>query len=148
MFKKDYEYIGLKILDISILIEVVPLLLIDKDKIQFDYEFKYLIPLEITSLNKLNDIHREYLKNILKMYNLNEEGIKLDNDKLIKDREIFLYDNSVKKNKSSEIKDKNKINEKNKFKGKNNDKKRKKPTGPAIEREIINFKFKNIDDYY
>ena len=82
------------------------------------------------------------------MYNLNEEGIKLDNDKLIKDREIFLYDNSVKKNKSSEIKDKNKINEKNKFKGKNNDKKRKKPTGLAIEREIINFKFKNIDDYY
>ena len=79
---------------------------------------------------------------------MKKEGIKLDNDKLIKDREIFLYDNSVKKNKSSEIKDKNKINEKNKFKGKNNDKKRKKPTGPAIEREIINFKFKNIDDYY
>ena len=73
MLKKDYEYIGLKILDIPILIEVVPLLLIDKDKIEFDYEFKYLIPLEITSLNKLNDIHREYLKNILKMYNLNEE---------------------------------------------------------------------------
>ena len=58
-----------------------------------------------------------------------------------------MYDNSIKKNKS-EIKDKIKINDKNKFKGKNNDKKRKKPIGPAIEREIINFKFKNIDDYY
>ena len=147
MIKKDYEYIGLKILDLSILIEVVPLLFIGNDKIEFDYEYKYLIPLEITSVNKTNDIYREYLKNILKINNVNEEEIKLDEEKLKKDREIFLYDNSIKKNKS-EIKDKIKINDKNKYKGKNNDKKRKKPIGPAIEREIINFKFKNIDDYY
>lgn len=147
MIKKDYEYIGLKILDLSILIEVVPLLFIGNDKIEFDYDYKYLIPLEITSVNKTNDIYREYLKNILKINNVNENEIKLDEEKLKKDREIFLYDNSIKKNKS-EIKDKIKINDKNKFKGKNNDKKRKKPIGPAIEREIINFKFKNIDDYY
>ena len=147
MIKKDYEYIGLKILDLSILIEVVPLLFIGNDKIEFDYDYKYLIPLEITSVNKTNDIYREYLKNILKINNVNEEEIKLDEEKLKKDREIFFYDNSIKKNKS-EIKDKIKINDKNKYKGKNNDKKRKKPIGPAIEREIINFKFKNIDDYY
>ena len=48
MIKKDYEYIGLKILDLSILIEVVPLLFIGNDIIEFDYEYKYLIPLEIT----------------------------------------------------------------------------------------------------
>ena len=149
MLKKDYEYIGLKILDLSILIEVVPLLFIGNGKIEFDYEYKYLIPLEITSLNKTNDIYREYLKNILAVNNVKEEGITLDEEKLKKDREVFLYDNSIKKNKS-EIKDKNKINNKNgknKFKGKNYNKKRKK-LGSKIEREIINFKFINIDDFF
>ena len=146
IIKKDYEYIGLKILDLAILVEVVPLLFIGNGKIEFDYEYKYLIPLEITSVNKTNDIYREYLNNILKMYNVKEEEIKLDEEKLKNDKQIFLYDNSVKRNKS-EIKDKNKINDKNKFKGKNINQKRKKHC-PKIERQIINLKFIKIDDFF
>ena len=148
LIKKDYEFIGLKILDLSCLIEVVPLLFTDVGKFEFDYGYKYLIPLQITSLNILNDAHRKYLKNILKMNNIvHEEEIKLDKEKLSKEREIFFYDDNLKKNKNNEIKEKNKNNQKKQF-NKKFDKKRKKSTGPIIEREIINFKFKNIDDYY
>ena len=61
-----------------------------------------------------------------------------------KEKEIFLYDDSVKKNKNNDLKGKNK----NKIKERKGDKKRKKPKGPSMEREITNFKFKNLDDYY
>ena len=145
--KKDYEYLGLKILDLSVLIEVIPIIQIINDQIEFDYNYKYLIPLEITSLNKINDNHREYLKNILKMNSINEEGVKLDKIINGKDKEVFLYDDSIKKNKN-DAKDKNKNITKPKFKDKKGDRKKKKPSGPAIEREITNFKFKNLDEYY
>lgn len=150
LIKKDYEYLGLKILDLSVLIEVIPIININNGKFQFDYGYKYLIPLEITSLNKTNETHREYLKNILKMNNIKDESdIKLDKEMIGKEKEIFLYDESIKKNKSDNAKDKNKSNNmKTKFKDKKVDRKKKKPSGPVIEREITNFKFKNLDDYY
>ena len=144
--KKDYEFIGLKILDLSCLIEIIPIKYIDQGKFIYDYDYKYLIPLEITSLNVINDSYREFLKNFLKMNNIIDiENIELDKILLEKEKEIFLYDDSGKKNKNIDIKEKNK----NKMKIKEKkDKKRKKPKGPSIEREIINFKFKNLDDYY
>ena len=146
LIKKDYEYLGLKILDLSVLIEVVPIIKINDENIEFDYSFKYLIPLEITSLNKINDVHKEYLNNLLKMNNINnEENILLDKEKLEKEKEIFCYDENNKKNKHNDEKDKNK---KTKVSNKKFDKKKKKPIGPIIEREITNFKFKNLDDYF
>lgn len=125
--KKDYEYLGLKILDLSVLIEVIPIININQGKFEFDYEFKYLIPLEITSLNKINDVHREYLKNILKMNNIiDEKSIKLDKEMIEKEKEIFFYDENNKKNKQNDIKDKNKNNNKSKFMAKKGDKKKEK----------------------
>ena len=147
--KKDYEYLGLKILDLSVLIEAIPIINTNEGKFEFDYEFKYLIPLEITSLNKINDVHREYLKNILKMNNIiDEKSLKLDKEMIEKEKEIFFYDEKNKKNNKNDIKDKNKNNNKSKFIGKKGDKKKKKPSGPLIEREINNFKFKNLYEYY
>ena len=143
--KKDYEFIGLKILDLSCLIEVIPIIGIDNDKFIFDYEYKYLIPLEITSLNITNKIHQEFLNNSLKMNNINYNDIKFDKEISDKEKEVFLYDISLRKNKNNakEKSDKNI----NKFKGKKGDKKKKKSKGPVLEREITNFKFKVIDDY-
>lgn len=142
--KKDNEYIGLKILDLSILIEVVPIICIDNGKFIFDYDFKYLIPFEITSLNMKNNVHQEFVKIFLKMNKItNVENIKLDKELLEKEKEVFLYDESLKKNKSTETKDK----KNKKFKEKKGDRKKKKPFGPSVEKEITNFKFKNLDDY-
>ena len=72
--------------------------------------------------------------------------MNLDKKLIEKEKEVFLYDESLKKNKNNETKEKS-----NKNKMKNKDKKggkRKKPVGPSIEREITNFKFKNLDNIY
>lgn len=143
--KKDYEYIGLKILDPSCLIEVIPINFIDNEKVVYNYDYKYLIPLEITSLNVINSVHQEYLKNIVKLNKFDLDNLELNEELMSKEKDVFLYDDSLRKNKNNDIKDKGK--NKSKIKDKKGDKKRKKPVGPSIEREITNFKFKNIDDY-
>lgn len=143
--KKDYEYIGLKILDPSCIIEVIPINFIDSGKVVYNYDYKYLIPLEITSLNVINSVHQEYLKNIIKMKKFDLDNLELNEELMSKEKDVFLYDDSLRKNKNNDNKDKGK--NKSKIKDKKGDKKRKKPVGPSIEREITNFKFKNIDDY-
>ena len=141
LIKKDYEFIGLKILNPSLLIELIPILSLNEDKYELDYEFKYIIPFEITSLNINNKTHQEFLK----INKINEDLIK-DIDIIIdkvKDKDIFIYDKSWRKSKDNNNKEKNKI-----FKDKK-DKKRKKPKGPPlIEREISNFKFMTFGDLY
>ena len=147
LIKKDYEYIGLKILDLSCLIEVIPINYIDNGKLIYDYDYKYLIPLEITSLNIINKVHQEYLKNSLIINKIiNIDNLELNEELLEKEKEVFLYDENLRKNKSNDGKEKGNKN-KSKIKDKKGDKKRKKPVGPSIEREITNFKFKNLDDY-
>ena len=147
LIKKDYEYIGLKILDLSCLIEVIPINYIDNGKLIYDYDYKYLIPLEITSLNIINKVHQEYLKNSLIIKKIiNIDNLELNEELLEKEKEVFLYDENLRKNKSNDGKEKGNKN-KSKIKDKKGDKKRKKPVGPSIEREITNFKFKNLDDY-
>ena len=91
-----------------------------------------------------NNVHQEFVKIFLKMNKItNVENIKLDKELLEKEKEVFLYDESLKKNKSTETKDK----KNKKFKEKKGDRKKKKPFGPSVEKEITNFKFKNLDDY-
>ena len=79
---------------------------------------------------------------------IDEKSLKLDKEMIEKEKEIFFYDENNKKNNKNDIKDMNKNNNKSKFIGKKGDKKKKKPSGPLIEREINNFKFKNLYEYY
>ena len=149
LIKKDYEYFGLKILDLSCLIEIIPIISIDNGKFIYDYDYKYLIPLEITSLNLLNDTHQKFLKEILKINNIgnnDNDNININIELLKKEKEIFLYDESLRKNKTNKTKEMSNKNKKNN-KEKKGDKKKKKAMGPSIEREITNFKFMNLDDY-
>ena len=150
--KKDYEYIGLKISDLSCLIEVIPIIDVVDGQCLFDYDYKYLIPLEITSLNMTNKIHQQYLKNILRANkSINVDDMKINQALLEKEKEVFLYDEKLRKNKNNDMKDKEKEKgnkNKGKPKEKKGDKKRKKPLGPSEEKEITNFKFQNFDDYY
>ena len=146
--RKDYEYVGLKILKLSCLIEVIPIIFIDNGISIFDYDYKFLIPLEITSLNIMNNLHQEFLKQSLKLNNIIDvNNLNLDKKLIEKEKEVFLYDESLKKNKNNETKEKS-IKNKMKNRDKKGGGKRKKPVGPSIEREITNFKFKNLDNIY
>jgi len=146
--RKDYEYVGLKILELSCLIEVIPIISIDNGMCIFDYDYKFLVPLEITSLNIMNNLHQEFLKQSLKLNNIIDvNNLNLDKKLMEKEKEVFLYDESLKKNKNNEAKEKSNKN-KMKKKDKKGGGKRKKPVGPSIEREITNFKFKNFDNIY
>lgn len=148
LIKKDYEYIGLKFLNISCLVEVIPIIYIDMGNFVYDYDYTYLIPLEITSLNEVNNIHKQYIKNVFKK----KFYIQLNKDLIEKEKEVFLYDESLKKNKSNDIKDNinvnNKKNRKGSMNGNNKFDNKKKSLKLSIEREIQNFKFKDIDDIY
>ena len=123
---KDYENIGLKFNKISFLVEVVPIINIDNyqnnDIFKFDYDKKYLIPFEITSLNNENKNHGEFLEKTLKknnIFNPDEVNIDLCQEKLSKIKDIFFFDES-KKNKNNEV---NKIQKS--FKNKNTKKNKK-----------------------
>jgi hypothetical protein len=99
--RKDYEYVGLKILELSCLIEVIPIIFIDNGMYIFDYDYKYLVPLEITSLNIMNNLHQEFLKKSLKVNNIIDvNSLNLDKKLIEKEKEVFLYDESLKKNKN------------------------------------------------
>ena len=78
---------------------------------------------------------------------IDEKRISLDKEMIEKEKEIFFYDENSKKNKQNEQKDKNQNINKKIFMGKKGDKKKKKPSGPVIEREINNFKFKNVYEF-
>ena len=102
--RKDYEYVGLKILELSCLIEVIPIISIDNGMCIFDYDYKFLVPLEITSLNIMNNLHQEFLKQSLKLNNIIDvNNLNLDKKLMEKEKEVFLYDESLKKNKNNII---------------------------------------------
>ena len=98
IIEKDYLYIGLNIDKIICLIDVLPI-----NSIDYDYQYKYFIPLEITSL--LYKLEIEDKKNIIKNDNnmnkyllfLKENMAKIKSQKLNthlleKEKEIFLFD--------------------------------------------------------
>ena len=102
--KKDYEYVGLKILELSCLIEIIPIKFIDNGTCIFDYDYKFLVPLEITSLNIMNNLHQEFLKKSLDMNIIIDiNSLNLDKKLIEKQKEVFLYDESLKKNKNNII---------------------------------------------
>ena len=84
-------------MDLSCLIEIIPIIISDNENIIYDYNYKYLVPLEITSLNILNKTHKDFIKNILNFYDLNDiEKFKLDSDLIEKEKELFLFDEKSK----------------------------------------------------
>ena len=149
LIKKDYEYIGLKLQNPTCFIELIPIKKINSEKVEFDYSYKYLIPLEITSLNLVNDDYRNFIKHIMKIYeNVNFKNIIYDVKLDQTEKEMFLFDESLRKNrKKEESNQKNEKIDKTEKKYKENNKK-KKPLGPSVGKEIVNFKFKNNDEFY
>ena len=161
---KDYEYIGLVINNIICLIEVIPIIFIDNGICVFDYNYRYLIPIEITSLlyfleneeiskkkkycskdkDKNKDIkfdnnnYKIFLDNKKKLINKNN----LDEKMLEKEKDIFYYDENLR-NKPKKI-DKNTCCKKTGKKCKKVNKFRNQ--SEIIENDLeINFKFK-FDD--
>ena len=161
---KDYEYIGLVINNIICLIEVIPIIFIDNGICVFDYNYRYLIPIEITSLlyfleneeiskkkkycskdkDKNKDIkfdnnnYKIFLDIKKKLINKNN----LDEKMLEKEKDIFYYDENLR-NKPKKI-DKNTCCKKTGKKCKKINKFRNQ--SEIIENDLeINFKFK-FDD--
>ena len=130
---KDYKSIGIIIQDIFPLIEIIPIKKIDIDDSDifiYDYDYKYLVPFQITSLNKDYIGHTSFLKEILennniKISNLNEINIYTDKEKILKEKDIFYFDENLKSNHKNEIKDNyNKNKKPHKGKKKKDNKKR------------------------
>ena len=114
--REDYEYIGIKIEHISYLIEVLPIESIEEGKFKFDYEYMFLVPFEITSLNNDNKSHQEILSCFKEMNKINDNQIDLKKIKKQlkkKKRNIFYFHkdktNKEKINNNIIIKDKNEI---------------------------------------
>ena len=87
--------------DIFPLIEVIPIIKIDKDNSDifvYDYDYKYLVPFQLTSLNKDNmssttSFWKQILeKNNIKINNLNEINININKEKILKEKDIFCFD--------------------------------------------------------
>ena len=145
---KDYKSIGIIIKDIYPLIEVIPIKKIDlnnSDLFEYDYDFKYLVPLEITSLNKENKSHITFLKqflekNNIKINNLKEININIDKEKILKEKDVFYFDETLKSNHKNEISEKpNKYKKQNKMKKNKENKKEpfKNDKMPKKERKNI-----------
>ena len=163
IIQEDYEYIGLKFdHKIFCLIEVLPIIFIDNGNCVYDYDYKYLIPLEITSVlydleceepackkkiifpkvqnqKKCNNKYKEFLNIKTK----NKINTKLDKNLLDKNKQIFLY-NENSRNKHYNEKNNNKKNEPKNKKGKRNNINKSELLDNNIQ---INFKF-NFDDCY
>ena len=160
---EDYEYIGLTINNIICLIDVVPIIFIDNGICVFDYNYKYLIPIEITSLlyfleseeipkkrkicskdnEDLNICYNKYKifldnkKKLIKTINLDEKMLKTEKD-------IFYYKENLR-NQNKKM-DKNCTNKKNEKKYKRGKNKYYYQSSEIIENNLeINFKFK-FDD--
>ena len=147
IIKKDYEYFGIKLTNPTCFIELIPIKKIANEKAEFDYNYKYLVPLEITSLNLINDDYRDFIKHTMKKFtNVNFEEVDYDVKLAQTEKEMFLFDESLRKNKKKE--ESNQKNVKVSKPKKNENRKKKKPMGPSVEKEIFNFKFKNNDDFY
>ena len=165
--EKDYEYIGLKIKDIFCLIEVIPIISIDNNGLcAYDEDYKYLVPLEITSL--LDNIEKDinYNKNIINCINKNSNNkyIKFLEEKkaLIKnceekddekcekneiEKKIFFFDESLRnkkckdKNNNSPIK---KCNKTKKCRKNNNNKNYEE----EFDFDTIHYKHKYSEDQF
>jgi hypothetical protein len=150
---KDYKSIGIIIKDIYPLIEVIPIKKIDLDNsdlFEYDYEFKYLVPFEITSLNKENKSHITFLKQILeknniKINNLKEININIDKEKILKEKDVFYFDETLKSNHKNEkiIENPNKYKKQNKMKKNKENKKEPFKNDKMQKKERKNIKKEN-----
>ena len=149
IIKKDYEYFGLKLQNPTCFIELIPIKKVSNEIVELDYNYKYLVPLEITSANLVNNDYRDFIKLIYQKYKkVNFEEVDYDIKLAKTEKEMFLFDESLRKNKKKEESNqKNDKIDKNK-KNFNKNRKNKKPLGPIAEKEILNFKFKNDEDIY
>ena len=133
LIEKDYRFRGIKISEPFCLIEVIPIIYIDHGCCVYDEDYKYLIPLEITSLlyviekkevkkcikdkdsikyNKdNNNKYIEFLeekKLLIKSAKLNEDE-KYENDK-----KIFLFDETLRNGKVKDKKNNTPVKQSNK----------------------------------
>lgn len=160
IIEKDYQYIGIYINDIFCLIDVLPINYSDNGFWVPDYHYKYLIPLEITSLlYKLEIEEKKIIKKCLKNDNKNNKylqfleekkenikNIEIDKNLLEKEKEEFLFDEDSRNKKVKEQKNSPKKQTKTrKEKGKGKCNKYNVIGDTEID---LYYKYKNIDEFY